>query len=364
MTRGTARFAPHVLKTLRASREVDGRLLSAAELARLLKTSKARVLAYESGQSVPEPGRIRQIAAIFRVPPRELYEPAQGRPHQIRDFRCYAGLTAAELAAKVGVSRATYRDVELQAILPARDDGTLPLRLSEALHIPLPMIHRALDQHPAAAERRKSIEQLLRAVSARAHEKYRPAVVDPDEPELVEIARLLRRPGTVVCRLINHELSQYRKLLHRLDEAGLAQAYAQTTRAAADAKKIAEAMESRIAVWPKRVASTLVRFLAEAVTSQQWRMMCHLLQHGIAYAAESRAGDEADQAWDGLIARGFVFQEGAKRVLAPEGVRRCIQQARYYACLYPRVASPQVRARFQRPSRRQDLGSEFRTGAE
>lgn len=138
MARGTARFDAGILRKLRASRKVDGRHLSAAELARLLKTSKARVLAYEQGTSVPEPKRVAQMAQVFNVHPRELYQARTGKADQIKDLRCYAGLTAAELAKAVGVSRTTYRDVERLAILPARDDGTLPLKIAEALGLPWP----------------------------------------------------------------------------------------------------------------------------------------------------------------------------------------------------------------------------------
>ncbi|MGK5451272.1 helix-turn-helix domain-containing protein [Streptomyces radiopugnans] len=368
MTRGAAKFDPQILKKLRASREVGGRTLSAAELAGLLKTSKARVLAYESGRSVPEPGRIRQIAQIFGVHPRELYEPARGRPEQIRDLRSYAGFTAAEIAEHLGVSRATYRDIERQGILPTRDDGTLPLRLADALRVPLSMIHRALDHHPVAAQRREAITAHLQVLFDRAHEQYQPAVVNPDEAELLEITKLLRRPVTVVCRLVNHELALYRSMLKRLQVANVNVAYAQSAKAAEEASKSGAALEAAIVERPVRAASTLVRFLAEAMTSQQWRTMVYLLEHGSAWAVVPSLDEETDQAWNGLIARGFVTEDRERQVtdgkrmnLTYEGWRRCSQQAPLYGCLYPRVAAPRARARPPWPTRRSEVApADFR----
>ncbi|MYZ35974.1 MULTISPECIES: helix-turn-helix transcriptional regulator [unclassified Streptomyces] len=349
MARGTAKFDAKILQGLRASREVDGRKLSAADLARLLGTSKARVLAYEAGTSVPEPGRIREIAQVFRVHSRELYEPTRGRYDQIRDLRSYAGLTATQLAARIGVSRATYRDIEALAILPARDDGTLPLRLSEALGIPLSMVHRALDHHPEAAARRAAIAERLTEIFDRAHVQYQPAVVNPDEPLLVEITSMLRRSSGVVCRLVNHELGLYRNLLRRLAVVRLSVAYAQSVKAAEEAGREGDRLEELIIEHPVRAASNLVRFLAEAMTSQQWRTAVVLLETGSAWAPES-ADQEETQVWEVLVARGIVsverersaFADGVRVSITPEGWRRCTQQAPLYGCLYPRIASPRV----------------------
>ncbi|MEU8775864.1 helix-turn-helix transcriptional regulator [Streptomyces sp. NPDC048606] len=348
MARGTAKFAPEILKTLRASRQVDGCLLSAADLAVRLGTSKARVLAYEAGTSVPEPRRISQIARLFRVHPRELYEPSRGQPEQIRDLRSYAGLTAEEVAASLFISRAAYRNIERQAILPARDDGTLPLRLAEVLDIPLAMIHRALDNHPVAQQRRVAIAGHLEEIFSRASELYRPAVVDPTEQVLLQIAALLRRPSSVVCRLVNHELTAYRFRLKRLEVSRLDEAFAQSVRVAAEHRKRIGRAEESIRLRPFQSATVLVRFLAEAMTSQQWRMMVTVLEHGSAWApSETSPDEEAAQAWRGLLARGFVIAErdrhqpeASRMLVTHEGWDRCATHAARYACLYPRISAP------------------------
>ncbi|MEU4501409.1 helix-turn-helix domain-containing protein [Streptomyces sp. NPDC024089] len=358
MTRGTAKFDASILRQLRASREVGGHLLSAADLARLLKTSKARVLAYERETSVPEPGRVLQIANIFKVNPRELYRARpSGHIDQIRDLRCYAGLTAAEFAKMIGLSRATYRDIENLAILPARDDGTLPLKMASALNLPLGMIHRALDHHPAAAERRATIAAHLVEVFKRAEVRHHPALIDPDDELLIRIAEQLRRPASVVCRLVNHDLGRFRDLLRRYEIAKVNVAYAQGGREAQARVKEMEALRENIDRHPSVVASTQLRFLAEAMSSQQWRTMVDLLQRSSRmYNFEATLNDpDVAHIWEGLLARGFVTVErDPNSVLALSvthyGLGICRNQRPYYACLYPRITAPY--AVFRQPSPR------------
>jgi transcriptional regulator with XRE-family HTH domain len=341
MARGAARFDAQILHNLRASRPVSGRLLSAHDLAKRVGTSKARILAYEKGTSVPEPGRVAQLAAVYGVPTRELYEPIPVRQMQLRDLRGYAGLTAAEVASRLSISRTTYRDIELHAILPARDDGTLPLRLADVLGHPLPMVHRALDNHPQAELRRIEIATHLESLFARARLPHVPAVVNPDEPGLLAIAQLLRRPIGVVCRLVNYELSLYRSMLKEHAQSEIEGAYAQTSRDAREAKAEAARLTERISEASIRSASSLVRFLAEAMNSRQWRIVVRLLE-GETFA-EPLDTDLAE-VWPGLVARKFVAERpdtiGPMYMLTTEGLIQCRGQIGRYGCLYARVAAP------------------------
>lgn len=327
---------------------MGGRLLSAADLAGLLKTSKARVLAYERETSVPEPGRVLQIANIFNVNPRELYQarPA-GHVDQIRDLRCYAGLTAAEFAKTIGLSRTTYRDIESLAILPARDDGTLPLRMASALGLPLGMIHRALDHHPAAAERRATIAAHLVEVFKRAEVIHHPALIDPDDEMLTRIAEQLRRPASVVCRLVNYDLGRYRDLLRRYEIAKVNIAYAQGGRETRARAREVEKLRGNIDRQPSAVASSQLRFLAEAMSSQQWRTLVDLPRRsGPMYDFGATLNDpNVRHIWNGLLARGFVKVERRLNSIlslsvTSYGLDICRNQRPYYACLYPRITAP------------------------
>lgn len=346
MARGAAKFDAAILRHLRASREVDGRLLSAMDLAQMLKTSKARVLAYESETSVPEPGRVAEIAEIFKVNPRELYKalPA-GHVDQLKDLRSYAGLTAADLASKIGVSRTTYRDIETLAILPARHDGTVPLQIAGALNLPLGMIHRALDHHPAAAERRSTVAELLVRTFERATVPHRPMVVAAEDREVQQIAAEFRRPASVVCRLLNYDLDRYRALLKHHKTLEIELAYARDKREQAELEHTLAALGGQIDRRPIDVASSQLRFLAEAMSGHQWRTMVDLAQrNGRQYSLEDVRDPRMGYLWAGLLQRKFVtFEPGHGGLIAQitaYGLENCRSRSPYYSCLYPRTHVP------------------------
>jgi transcriptional regulator with XRE-family HTH domain len=351
MARGTAKFDAGILRALRQTKLVDGRKLSAADLARALGTSKSRVLAYEAGTSTPERPRILKLADIFGVHPRELYEPGGNHRIQIKDLRSYAGLTADELAGKLGISRTTYRAVENQAVLPARD-GTLLRRLSDQLGVPLRMVHRALSNHPEAVQRREAVAQHMERLFERGREPNLLAVVDPDEEDLIAIAALLRRPVAVVCRLVNLELSQYRGLVRQVASLEADVMYAQSERHASTALEERQRLQARIDVGPAYAASTLTRFLAEALTSQEWSILTTL----IAIRSTTGASQtdpfwyEQDDPYEGLVDRGFVIVErrssDTQRVtVTPAGLTESRRNLGRYGALYPRIPLPRTSTR-------------------
>lgn len=352
MARGTAPFSPKALSDLRQQRPVDGRLLSAAELARRVGTSKARILAYENGTSTPEPGRIEQLAEVFGILPRQLCRAPAYSEHGIRHLRISAGLTTAEAADWLGVSRTTYRELERYAKLPARHDGTLPHRLAQAFAVSPRHIHRALGSHPQAVQRREEMTRLLTVLFARAHEQHKPAVVDPDEPELLAVAALLRRPAGVTGRLVNHELGRLRGDLRERALNQAAAAYAQNEGDMRRARSRVESLTKHIDRAPGTAAASLPRFLSEAMSSRQWRLAVRLFSSEA--VPDQRLFDIAEpEAWRGLITRGLIGRErrsdvgAAGLTLSPEGLDRVLSEARLYACLYPRVPTPSRSARAQ-----------------
>ncbi|MGW4912480.1 helix-turn-helix domain-containing protein [Streptomyces sp. NPDC004270] len=350
MARGTAPFSSAALREVRRRRRVDGRLLSAAELARRVGTSKSRILAYEKGTSVPEPQRIEQLAEVFGIPPRRLSPAVPDAADGIRRLRVAAGLTSAEAAERLGISRNTYRDLELHAKLPARRYATLPQRLAEVFEVSPRTVHRSLDSHPQAAERRQEIARLLTALFRRAHETGRPAVVGADEPELRALAPLLRRSVGMTCRLVDHELGRLRGYLRERAAEEATAAYGQDEddirRARDQVKQLTERIE-RAAV---QAAVSWTRFLAEAMTSRQWRLVVRLLNAEA--VPEARLLDFGElEAWQGLAAQGLITRERTPDggtsgfVLTPAGLARALHEARLYACLYPRVPVPSRTAR-------------------
>ncbi|MFI1796075.1 helix-turn-helix domain-containing protein [Streptomyces sp. NPDC020379] len=342
MARGSADFDGDALRVLRTTRSVDGRLLSAAALAARVGTSKARILSYERGRSVPEPARIAQLAHVFDVSPGRL-SASDARHLSLRDLRVHAGLTAAEIAKSLDVSRTTYRDIERLARLPVRDDGTLRRLLAVRLGVPRTEIDHALHHHPLAIARRAQITDHLAEVFTSARERDAPTAVAPDDSRMVAIGSLVQRAPTVVCRLVNHELSRYRWLLRDAAMAGLDAAYAQSERAAEQAgarqRRITEMLETA----PVRSADRLSDFLSVAMSAKQWRTMVSLSDAGAEGIAPHRVSEE-DEVWDALLDRSFVNlvvrADGSAFALSRRGQGVMRAQFRMYACLYPRVATP------------------------
>ncbi|MFF4900039.1 helix-turn-helix domain-containing protein [Streptomyces sp. NPDC001068] len=350
MARGTAPFSSAALRDARRRRRVDGRLLSAAELARRVGTSKSRILAYEKGTSVPEPQRIEQLARVFGIPPRRLCPPASDTANGIRRLRVAAGLTSAEAAEQLGISRNTYRDLELHAKLPARQHGTLPQRLAEVFAVSTRAVHRSLDSHPQTTERREEIARLLAALFLRAHETGRPATVGADEPDLQSLAALLRRSTGITCRLVDHELGRLRDDLRERAAEEATAAYGQHEDDIRRARDRIVTLTERIDRAAVQAAGSWTRFLAEAMTGRQWRLVVRLLN--AEPVPDGRLLEFGDlEAWQGLAARGLITRERIPEggaggfVLTPTGLARALHEARLYTCLYPRVSAPSRTAR-------------------
>ncbi|MFF4276413.1 helix-turn-helix domain-containing protein [Streptomyces sp. NPDC001536] len=366
MARGTAPFSSTALRDIRRHRPVDGQLLSAAEVARRLGTSKSRVLAYEKGTSIPEAGRIEQLAKVFGVAPRHLCAAPADLEHGIRHLRATAGLTTAEVADFLGISRTTYRELELSAKLPSRHDGMLPLLLARAFSVHVRTVHRALTSHPQAVLRRGEIAQLLNALFGRAHERFTPPAVHTDEPELLRIAELLRRPVGMTARLVTHELARLRNDLKERALAEANAAYAQTDEDMEHALARVKFLTERIDRAPADTAARLVRFLSEAMPSRQWRLTVGLLSGES--VPEQRALHLAEpEVWRGLLTRGLAVRERSPDsatdsfTLSPGGMARALNEARLYACLYPRVPTPSRSTRAQVRQRLLARGAPMRT---
>jgi transcriptional regulator with XRE-family HTH domain len=352
VARGTAEFNGRNLRELRKSQQVNGRLLSAQALADLVGTSKARILAYETNKSVPEPKRIAQLAAVFAVTAAELCQTDTGHP-TVRDLRCQAGLTAAQVADAIHVSRASYRNIERLAQLPVRDNSVVRMNLAVCLGISRADIDRALYQHPLAIARRAQITDHMAQLFKQARHLHKPAVVNPDDPRIVHIAQLLQRVPSVVCRLVNDELNRYRNLLKAQSYADTDNAYAQSERARKQARYQRQATVGQIETAPVRSADTLSSFLTEAMSAREWRLMVdlsYLEPNGIDVVVAD--GDDFF-IWQGLRHRRFVEMNMVRRetddgwplfhaVLSSAGARCIIRLHTKYGCLYPRVRTPRL----------------------
>ncbi|WP_037674507.1 helix-turn-helix transcriptional regulator [Streptomyces griseus] len=345
MARGTANFDGEALRTARLTRPVDGRLLSAEAVAQRLGTSKSRILAYENNTSKPDPKRIAQISDLFGIPARELR--TKRALADIHGLRCQSGLTAAEAAALVGISRSGYANIERHALLPVRDDGTVRMNLARVFGVTPAVIDRALLRHPAAVARQVELAERLGVVFERAHHKHSPAVIDVDDPLLRQIAPLLQRPAKVACRLVNAELDTYRELLRDHARMKVDEAFAQTASAATRARNRRTHLETLIEGAAPAAAKNLSRFLSEAMNVRQWRLMVALANtglDGLAFSSTSRYASQEDLTVLQIRQYATVLQRGDQTYAIPteNGLITVRNNYARYGRLYPRVPAPNL----------------------
>ncbi|MFF0010818.1 helix-turn-helix transcriptional regulator [Streptomyces sp. NPDC005374] len=346
MARGTADFDGRALRATRQTRPVDGELLSAQALAERLGTSKSRVLAYENNTSTPDPKRIAEIIRLFGID-----EPRKLRRNRvladIHGLRCQRGLTMAEAAAQVGISRSGYANLERHALLPVRDDGTVRMNLARVFGVAPAVIDRALLRHPEAVARQTQLARQLGIVFERAHQEHTPAVIDVDDPLLLRIAPLVQRPTRVACRLVNAELDAYRDLLRDHARMKVDAAFAQSTADAALAHKRRSRLETLIKEAAPVASKNLSRFLSEAMNVRQWRLMVALANaglDGIALPSTTRYASVEDLTVLQIRQYATVLQRGDQTYATPTegGIATVRTNYARYGRLYPRVPAPNL----------------------
>ena len=159
MGRGSADFSGEALRELRQTRRVEGRLLSAAALAKGTADLEEPHPGLRERNLRPDPQRVADIADLFGVPPKALRPHATGT--SIRRLRCDAGLTIAEAARRLSISRSGYTNIEHSALLPARDDGSVRNALPDVFGTSPRVVDRALRTHPAARRRQDELADHL-----------------------------------------------------------------------------------------------------------------------------------------------------------------------------------------------------------
>ncbi|MER6611569.1 helix-turn-helix domain-containing protein [Streptomyces sp. NPDC000927] len=307
MARGTGVFNKDSLRSLRLARG-----LSAARLGALVGTSKSMILAYESGKHVPEAERARALADALGVSLPHLVPWFEGltgtgdSPLQdlvaeigisandlrilldgddvglrrawvnepvvtIRMLRRRSGLTVARAAEKTGIGLSTYRRIETEAMFPVRGRAGVLTRLAEVLHTSVPQVKRSVEYHPSAVRRQFEVSQIL----ARLMEQYcgqgKVPAVQQDDPDLVQLAALIRQPLGPLSRIVEHELVRYQRLLKHKVRYTLESEFPEWPTDDEMVKRALNRVEGQIRQAPYRSAAHISKFLCDGLTSRQWR---------------------------------------------------------------------------------------------
>ncbi|MFJ3975906.1 helix-turn-helix domain-containing protein [Streptomyces sp. NPDC090021] len=185
--------------------------LTATELARRVGISKAQIVAYENGRTVPDPKRVAELAAVFDVPPTCLMRTWNRDHWAVADLRRAAALTAATVTQTLGVSAKAYRKFEQQGIVPAQRHTFLD-DLSDLLGVSYSALDRALDNIPAVTDRKDQAAELVRSL-AETYVLQDGAWHQPpaQDPLVAALASLYSRTPHRIQPILGHLLGELRQ---------------------------------------------------------------------------------------------------------------------------------------------------------
>ncbi|MEV7617564.1 helix-turn-helix domain-containing protein [Streptomyces sp. NPDC089799] len=347
MARGLADFDPRALQELRWTYPGPGgkQGLTASDLARRAGASKAQIVAYENGQTVPDPRRVARLAAALNVEPARLMRTKNRKVWQVADLRRAAALTAAQAAERLAISAKAYRRFEQHGIVPARRAAFLD-HVADRFGVELRVLDRAIDRIPAVAERQEAVIGLLRAL----REKYveRDAAWQPPDTRdeyVVELARLYGRTAHRVLPVISHLLAELRQreiLIMR--EKAVAEYDTDAVRRARAAGTIAEHsrhFNREVELIPRRLEG----FHRMGQPSDVWQALVDLYdldarEGGPWVPAALLAGPDTAASLPLSLVRTGMFRDVAACRLTVQGVTHVRTFRQLYGALYPAVRSP------------------------
>ncbi|MFD4919220.1 helix-turn-helix domain-containing protein [Streptomyces virginiae] len=385
MARGTGFFNGTELRRQRLKRG-----LSAARLAEAVGTTKAMVLAYEAGKTVPEARRAAFLAEVLEVPADRLVRPPLGArtgssrqrerllaeelgtevevvraltapyegqrptphlvPAPLTDLRRVAGLRVADVADRAGISISSYRSVETEGLLPSRGTGRFPAKLAEALGVRDTRVELALRHHPEAIKRALRVSESMGDLFSRMERTGE--VVTSDDPAVQQVFLYVRQPLGILTRAMNVQLDRHRGLRRREAMLAASAAYPRPGDGG-DAEEELQDVAAKLSTSPETSATRLMWSLSQALTARQWRAFADALWTVYSHPPGPRAVGAVHEFWPELgpallyrrwAGRSLVNMEDSGAELSyrftPAAVRFYDSQWSFYRAIYPRFSAP------------------------
>ncbi|MFF8479118.1 helix-turn-helix domain-containing protein [Streptomyces sp. NPDC015414] len=317
-----------------------GGALSAEELASRVGASKAQILAYENGQRVPDPPRIRQLAHALGVHPLELADQSSMREWPLADLRRANGLRASDLCSALGLSSHSYRKLETMGLTAEGCYGVSP-RLAAALGVPLPALERHLANVPAVRERLDSIRAVLAAV---VDTHLAPGCSDlpgADELAVKRVAASYGRSATTIVRILSEEVAALREARRRQAMEAATAFYGATAQEQHRARRRMESEEARLRQLAATLPQRIDTFLRAQLSPQSWETLSqlHLARNDEASLGMISPAPTKDDALAPLIRPVPTSSPSSAGVygISKEGQRHYVNYKRWYEALYPWV---------------------------
>ncbi|MFC5220458.1 helix-turn-helix domain-containing protein [Streptomyces coerulescens] len=315
--------------------------LSAEELAEKVGATKAQILAYENGQRIPDPPRIRQLADALEIPPLELANQSGMRSWQLADLRRANGLRASDLCASLGLKPHSYRRLET-AGLTAEGRYGLSQRLAVALGVSMRALERHLTNAPAVRQRLETLRRPLTAVIEEHLQPGRTSAPQAADQAVKEIAACYTRAATTMARILKQEVVTLREMRHRQALQAAAAFYGATAEEQQRARRRMEGEEARISQLISSLPRRLDSFFRSQLAPASWETLsqlhlAHTKERALTMIAPAVAQDCALAPLIRPLERRSLEPGPGLYDISREGQRHYLSFKHWYQALYPWV---------------------------
>ncbi|MGP4009887.1 helix-turn-helix domain-containing protein [Streptomyces sp. 4N124] len=252
-----------------------GQGLSAEELARRVKATKAQILAYENGRYSPDPPRIQLLADALGVSPLDLADGDSAQRWTLAELRRASGLRVTDVVDQLAVSYANYRRLECEGLVTPRSYALVPA-VAELFGVSVSGLETYLANIPASKERVARAHPLLAAVQHTYVIPGELSLPGPDDPSVQQLADVFRRPPLVVARLVGQEIGRVRAVKRRLAGYEASAHYGASADEQAAARHAAETERRRLTHMTSTLPGRLDAFFRCALPSDSWRALALL----------------------------------------------------------------------------------------
>lgn len=362
MTRGLADFSPAELRAYRMNLYERGprKAMTAEELARRAGTTKAQILAYENGHRVPDPQRIRALAAALDLHPLFLMNRTHQHEWGVADLRRACGLRAKDVVDTLEIAPKNYRRFENEGIVPSRRPGFLS-EVAAVLRVSRDALERVIEKTPAVQERQRHATELVQRLADRYVPTpgpwMGPALSDPD---LVKLAAVYGRPVSRTRRVLTHELGELRQRHVRALREGVIAEYDTDLKRQLNAQVALRRWNDLYERDLERIPLRLEQFHRTAQPSDAWQILVDLFN--------ADAIPRADAPWAvtkfltkeiAAVPAYLVEQHRVDDIpvcrLTQAGYSHVLVFAGLYAALYPTIRKPLKMTGRQNTSRKPSI---------
>jgi transcriptional regulator with XRE-family HTH domain len=272
-------FDPEALRRLRASASSTrgaGQGMSAQELARAVGTTKTQILAYEAGSRVPQPPRIRELAAALHVHPIDLSRVGRDAFTSLSGLRRASGLCTREMVEQLGVAPRTYRRFESQGLVPIQRPEFMAA-VSKVLGLSEGTVEQALSRTPQVVERVNRLNAALEAMR-KAYVEI-PKDWDPPRAEhaaVIAASALVMRGPTGMARLLEEIFEGFRLRLLQIHVLRIRGTYEVDSADRQSARLLSITSRRRYSRDWQSLGSDLDFFFRRALPSEGWQAMVKL----------------------------------------------------------------------------------------